>query len=94
MISIDVFEFVFYHCDLSPTNLLFNTSTGCLGIVSSIGHRGGLRVTFLSNGFERSFDFRLKLYILLTSMGMKILKINVGTELVSSFSLTGKYGTS
>lgn len=29
----DVSTFVFYHCDLGPTNLLVDTSTGSLGII-------------------------------------------------------------
>lgn len=31
--SMDVSTFVFYHCDLGPTNLLVNPSTGSLGII-------------------------------------------------------------
>lgn len=31
--SMDVSTFVFYHCDLGPTNLLVNASTGSLGII-------------------------------------------------------------
>lgn len=31
--SIDVSALVFYHCDLGPTNLLVDTSTGSFGIV-------------------------------------------------------------
>lgn len=31
--SMDVSTFVFYHCDLGPTNLLVNTSVGSLGII-------------------------------------------------------------
>jgi hypothetical protein len=31
--SIDVSTFVFYHCDLGPTNLLVDTSIGSLGII-------------------------------------------------------------
>ena len=31
--SMDVSTLVFYHCDLGPTNLLVNTSTGSLGII-------------------------------------------------------------
>lgn len=32
-ISIDVSIFVFYYCDLGPTNILVDTSTGSLGII-------------------------------------------------------------
>ncbi|KAB8275888.1 hypothetical protein BDV30DRAFT_53736 [Aspergillus minisclerotigenes] len=31
--SVDVSTFVFYHCDLDPTNILVHTSTGSLGII-------------------------------------------------------------
>lgn len=31
--SMDISTFVFYHCDLGPTNLLVDTSTGSLGII-------------------------------------------------------------
>ncbi|KAJ5179427.1 hypothetical protein N7492_002637 [Penicillium capsulatum] len=31
--SMDVSTLVFYHCDLGPTNILVNTSTGSLGII-------------------------------------------------------------
>ncbi|KAJ5376753.1 hypothetical protein N7509_013639 [Penicillium cosmopolitanum] len=31
--SMDVSTFVFYHCDLGPTNILVDTSTGSLGII-------------------------------------------------------------
>ncbi|KAJ5368624.1 uncharacterized protein N7496_008384 [Penicillium cataractarum] len=31
--SMDVSIFVFYHCDLGPTNILVDTSTGLLGII-------------------------------------------------------------
>ncbi|KAE8312611.1 hypothetical protein BDV41DRAFT_300044 [Aspergillus transmontanensis] len=49
--SIDVSTFVFYHCDLGPTNILVNTSTGSLGIID-----WSLLATFLSNGLEQNFD--------------------------------------
>ncbi|CAI7586955.1 unnamed protein product [Penicillium palitans] len=31
--SMDVSTLVFYHCDLGPTNLLVDASTGSLGII-------------------------------------------------------------
>ncbi|OKO98237.1 hypothetical protein PENSUB_9335 [Penicillium subrubescens] len=31
--SMDVSTFVFYHCDLGPTNILVDVSTGSLGII-------------------------------------------------------------
>ncbi|KAE8334033.1 hypothetical protein BDV39DRAFT_198938 [Aspergillus sergii] len=49
--SMDVSTFVFCACDLGPTNILVNTSTGSLGIID-----WSLLATFLSNGLEQNFD--------------------------------------
>ena len=73
--SMDVSKFVFYHCDLGPTNLLVNTSTGSLGIIV-----GSLLATFLSNGLEQNFDSRPEW---ISTIGMRTPKRTGAAELLS-----------